>query len=455
MCLRLMAMLAIAGAPFAGGCATLLTPRDPPLSIVVIAPLDSAGVRHSDGRILGMAPVADLRLRPRGALEFSRPGWTPRRQPLRRSLRTSFGMNAYVPGVLALGALEAGAEPRTVLLLGLAAVPAGALVDLLTGRAWKHEPRVLEVRMERDSTSPPPPTPSPAPPSPTPPTPLPTLRYPPPDPGALFFVLFPAPPLPRLPLDVPALAVNVSAPPDPRAPELPDTPAYRTAAATLLLRGMAQAADSAGCNPIVSQTWLDRADRATPRGAIPAGDWARIGHIVRARVAGIRAQLAELCARSNPLLDSLGAIQARLAEGVSTPDPADAEMTPEQLCRASGFGHCITFATGSSTLRPAFQAELEEMAAQIRSVRLAVTVIVVGTADPSPDRSGNQRLGLARATAVRDALVRLGVPAERLAVESCGDEPRCQLVPGATGTAPGAELNRRVLFHLRTGERQP
>lgn len=435
MYLRTARLLVLAGTPLLAGCATVFTPPDPPLTLRTRP--DSVIVRHTDGRVLGIAPVHDLRVRPADSLELSRDGWRPVRVPLGRRLRTSFGFNAIVPGVLALGALEAGADPGDVLLLGLA-VPAGALVDLLTGAAWEHQSRELDVALvplagplASAEPSPPPVVPAPlVPPASTAP--------------------LPDPPLPSLPLpDLPGLPL-----PDRPLPDLPANPARATVAATLLLRGMARAADEAGCDPVVAETWLDESDLIGGAGAVSRDDSVLIGRKVQVQVDSVRAELRTLCARSNPLLDSLRAARTALAAGPPADSGTDA-MTPERLCGAFSFGHCITFASGSATMRPEHRPALEDAAGRIRSLRLPVLVIIEGTADPSGDPAGSRRLGLARAAAVRDALVRLGVPADWLAVESCGDEPRCQLVPGASGAAPGAELNRRVAFHLRMREERP
>jgi outer membrane protein OmpA-like peptidoglycan-associated protein len=389
---RITGLLVLASTSLLAGCATLLTPRDLPLTLRTHP--DSVTVRLADGRTLGTAPLSDLRLQPRRSLslDLHREGWQPARVSVRRRPRGSFALNGCLPGVLAMIALEAGADPRDVLLLGLA-VPAGALVDFGTGAVWEHEPRVLDV------------------------------------------TLLPAPPPADLALD--SLRATV--------------------AATLLLRGMAQAADEAGCDPAVSETWLDESDLIAGSGAVSREDSTRIDRTVRMQVDSVRAELRALCARSNPLLDSLRAMQSSLA-GPADPGPEGAEaatVTPGELCRAAGFGHCITFASGSARIRRELHPALRQLAEQIRGIRLPVRIVIEGTTDPSGDLRENHPLGLARAAAVRDALVRLGVPQEWLAVESCGAEARCQLVPGAGGSMPGAELNRRVAFHLRIRESRP
>lgn len=398
---RVTALLVLASTSLLAGCATVLTPRDLPLTLRTRP--DSVTVRHADGRVLGIAPLTNLRLPPAESLAFEleREGWQPARVPVRRRPRGSFALNAYLPGVLAMIALEAGADPGDVLLLALA-VPAGALVDVATGAAYEHDPRVLDVAL------------------------------------------------------VPLPGVSPPAPPS-RLPDLPLNSARATVAATLLLRGMAQAADEAGCDRAVSETWLDESDRIAGPGAVPREDSALIGRRVSMQVDSVRAELRALCARSNPLLDSLRAVQSRLA-GPAGPasDAADAAaMASAELCRASAFGHCITFLSGSARIQDEFHPALRQAAGQIRGIRLPVRILIEGTADPGGDPRANQQLGLARALAVRDALVRLGVREDWLEVESCGAEVRCQLVPGARGSTRGAELNRRVAFHLRIRESRP
>jgi outer membrane protein OmpA-like peptidoglycan-associated protein len=451
MCPPLKGLLALAGTLLMSGCATVLTPRDPPLTLRTLP--DSVTVRYADGRMLGMAPITDLRLQPTPslALELSRDGWQPARVPVRRTLRTSFGFNAIVPGVLAMGALEAGAAPADVLLLALA-VPAGALVDLLTGAAWEHDPRVLEVALVPlpDTaaaiallpSAAPASTPAAIPSSPLPSVPLPSLPL-------------PSVPLPSVPH--PPAVPPTAAPADTRLPDLPLNPGRARVASTLLLRRMALAADEAGCDPVISETWLDESDLIAGSGAVSRDDSVLIDRKVQMQVDSVRAELRALCSRSNPLLDSLRAAQPRLADPTGTVVHASesAVMSPEELCRASAFGHCITFASGSAAIRNQAALALVQVAERLRAIRLPVLIVIEGTADPTGDPDASQRLGLARATAVRDALVRLGVPEDWLAVESCGDQARCQLVPGAAGSTPGAELNRRVSFHLRIRESRP
>ena len=403
MLLRPAAVLAFCGAALLGGCATVLAPGHPPLTLITRP--DSVVVRDGSGRMLGVAPLPDVRLRPAETLELSRPGWRTQRVPLRRSLRSAFSFNLLLPAMAAMAALGAGAEGKRVLPLALL-VPAGMAVDVATGRAWAHSPRVLDVALAE----------------------------------------LPPPPLP---------------------PDLPLDPARASVAARLLLADMAAAADMAGCNRIVSETWLDERDRVEPASVSPA-DSAVIAARAREHVEGARDRLRVLCARSNPLLDSLAAVQSASAPhdapaGGATGAAADAGgaetgsggMDAAQACAAEALGHCITFPFGSADIRPSLQDDVRDIAARLRSFELPVWIVVEGTADPAGGGRANFRLALARAMAVRDALVAMGVRPDRIFVESCGEEERCQLVPGASGGAPGAELNRRVGFHLQITEGAP
>lgn len=400
-CARALPLL---GTVLACGCATLLTPRTAPLSLRTLP--DSVAVRDSSGHLLGVSAGSRLRLRLRPAtaqtLELGRTGWEPVRVSVGRDLRFTFALDLILPAAAALAGLATGREGREVAVLA-AVPPAAMLVDLLSGAAWEHTP-VQNVAL----------APLPAP--------------PPPGPGT----------------------------------EVPHDTATAALAAALLLQGMASAADEAGCNRVVSEAWLDQADRIVLY-PVSGTDSAAIERKVQARVAGARGALEALCARSNPLLDSLAVTQTASAippDGPApapdeAPDPCASAPDLARLCAAAGWGRCITFAPGSTTLAAEQAPALDALAETILSLRLPAVVVVEGTADPGGDSLRAHEAGLRRARAVADALAARGVPADRLAVESCGSEARCQLVPGAAGQARGARFNRRILLHLRLRERAP
>ncbi|HEX2079584.1 MAG TPA: OmpA family protein [Longimicrobium sp.] len=397
-------ILLLYGAAGLAGCATVLTPRTPPLTLVTSP--DSVTVRDAQGRVIGTSAEPNLRVPASrsGTLELARPGWEPVRITVGRDLRPSFYFNLLVPSVLALGALTAGAEPQWVFPAAGAMAAAGALTDVGTGRAYEHRYRRLEV--------------------------------------------------------------SLAAPPDIGVRTDPELVA---ATGTMVLREMADAADEAGCNALVGEAWRSESDLILRPGPVSTADSAAIQRKVESQVEGVQARLRELCARRNPLLDSLAAIvrespapppgapAPETGEGAAT----DAESTGSplddaaELCAMAAFGHCITFATNSTELRPELAPTLRQLAEDLRASRLPIHVLIEGTGDREGDPAWVHHLGLARANAVRDALVRLGVRPDVLYTQSCGADPRCHLVPGASGRDAGAEYNRRVIMHLYLREGRP
>jgi peptidoglycan-associated lipoprotein len=81
----------------------------------------------------------------------------------------------------------------------------------------------------------------------------------------------------------------------------------------------------------------------------------------------------------------------------------------------------IYFELDSTVLSAAARAELDELAAHL-GARPTATVTIEGHADDRGTVEYNVGLGERRAVAIRDYLVRLGVPAARLGVVSFGEE---------------------------------
>lgn len=103
----------------------------------------------------------------------------------------------------------------------------------------------------------------------------------------------------------------------------------------------------------------------------------------------------------------------------------------------------VAFEAGSAVLRPEGMQIIEEMARAILQVQ-ARRIEVIGHTDAQGHRPGNISLSLARAQAVRDQLVRLGVPAERLFTSGMGpDQP-----VASNDTEAGRARNRRIEFRV-------
>ncbi|MFO1050315.1 MAG: OmpA family protein [Geminicoccaceae bacterium] len=97
------------------------------------------------------------------------------------------------------------------------------------------------------------------------------------------------------------------------------------------------------------------------------------------------------------------------------------------------------FASGKAELRADAMVELAAIAAWLRDLP-AGTVLIEGFTDASGEEEANRRLSLARAGAVRDRLVALGVGIERLQVVGRGEAS-----PVADNATPeGRAANRRV-----------
>lgn len=106
----------------------------------------------------------------------------------------------------------------------------------------------------------------------------------------------------------------------------------------------------------------------------------------------------------------------------------------------------IEFATGSARIAPASAGLLDQLARAV--IGCDVRVTVEGHTDSTGSAELNERLSLARAEAVRDALVIRGVSADLLDAEGYG----AAWPVASNDTAEGREQNRRIEFTARTRE---
>lgn len=99
----------------------------------------------------------------------------------------------------------------------------------------------------------------------------------------------------------------------------------------------------------------------------------------------------------------------------------------------------LRFETGSSSLVPGSQILLDEVAEALRPC-LGSIIAVSGHTDSSGPEPGNLELSRERAVAVREALIRRGIPREGLQARGYGSR-----VP-VPGLAPSDPANRRIEF---------
>lgn len=127
-----------------------------------------------------------------------------------------------------------------------------------------------------------------------------------------------------------------------------------------------------------------------------------------------------------------------VAEPMPTPAPAPAPVA-QPMVPAVPQTYMVFFDWNQSTLTPEAQRILATMAADYRKGQ-PVRVNVTGHADTSGPTAYNQKLSMRRAQAVRDELVRNGVPDGNIGVRGAGEKEL--LVPTADGVREAQ--NRRA-----------
>ena len=104
----------------------------------------------------------------------------------------------------------------------------------------------------------------------------------------------------------------------------------------------------------------------------------------------------------------------------------------------------VHFAYDNAAVRPDDEAALARFASVVQKYYGGSTITVEGFADNAGTERYNLALSQRRADAVRDYLVGHGL--EQAQLKTVGYGKTRQVRPGAAGDAPGAELNRRVVF---------
>ncbi len=112
------------------------------------------------------------------------------------------------------------------------------------------------------------------------------------------------------------------------------------------------------------------------------------------------------------------------------PAPADNPLNvdPNAPMKVENAMYLVFFDWDQSTLGPGAQSVLDAVAAEA-SKRSLTSINVVGHADRSGSEEYNQKLGMRRANAVRDALAQRGVQANIINVSSRGEDERLVETP--------------------------
>jgi OmpA-OmpF porin, OOP family len=128
---------------------------------------------------------------------------------------------------------------------------------------------------------------------------------------------------------------------------------------------------------------------------------------------------------------------ALVTTGTARPRPLDCQNDVEALLRS----RTIRFEEASAQIDAASGALIDEVAGALRPC-LGNIIAITGHTDATGPEPGNLELSLARAQAVRRALMRRGIPSDGLRARGVGSRSP---VPGLDSTDPA---NRRIEFSV-------
>lgn len=132
--------------------------------------------------------------------------------------------------------------------------------------------------------------------------------------------------------------------------------------------------------------------------------------------------------------------EVKVAPVAAMPAPAPAAPMSTPVVTKKTFNAGALFAFDSAKLTPAAEKEMAQMATEAKSLKQLNLVLVEGHTDNIGTAAYNQQLSIKRANAVRDALIRNGVPADKMQAKGYGFEK-----PVASNkTKEGRAQNRRV-----------
>lgn len=137
-------------------------------------------------------------------------------------------------------------------------------------------------------------------------------------------------------------------------------------------------------------------------------------------------------------------------KGVADPDPAKngcptVRVTQQEI----EILQQVEFDTGKATIRPTSSDLLDQVAAALKAHPEILKVEVQGHTDDRGGKAANKMLSQARATSVRQALIKRGIEGRRMVAKGYGQEKPI----ADNATEEGRQKNRRVQFVIT--ERKP
>jgi len=174
---------------------------------------------------------------------------------------------------------------------------------------------------------------------------------------------------------------------------------------------------------------------------------------VNTQVSALKASTdADMAAERSARTAGDSALRADIASLRGALDSLRSEFNVKITAMENGikFAFPVHFGFNETMVRDADRAALDRFAGVVKKYYGSSKVTVEGFADPAGSAAYNKRLSLKRAQAVKDYLTGQGVDSQSLQAVGYG---KTRLVaPNAWGDKPGADLNRRVVFVIESGE---
>jgi outer membrane protein OmpA-like peptidoglycan-associated protein len=214
---------------------------------------------------------------------------------------------------------------------------------------------------------------------------------------------------------------------------------------------------------LATSGWTAERNRAPKEEAIGLGSGAAIGAMAGGPVGFIvgaafggwlgdrfhheRSERLAAAERYERTKEEKSSLEGRLADSERRAARVESELTTERIAHREELKKALAvevlFRTEESGLDPQIEQRLAEIVELIGSMD-GTLIRLEGYADARGTEDYNEQLSAARAVAVRDALIRAGMPASRIVLSAAGE---------STATAPeqdvdGMALERRVQMSI-------